>query len=322
MDGSIATECHNEQTPLIHSHKGNVERTPLPKLQIGIILFLQISEPLCSMSIYPYINEVRFGRSFTLAFFFFLIYNKPTPPAGIPVLCHGGSHSISMESNIRSYRQKTCSIDWVARDISVDAVVWTFSYVLDTSHQVCYLHYTWRVIDSCHLQSLSVWTSKWKHRLQLPSLVFVLHSLFFSLDRCYEKFHGRTHGSDKSSRSICIDACYMGIWSIYRVSKEFVPSQSYFYWHLLSIRPLLGGSLARPSDHFPTIFTGGFWRQYPYYLPCLAAGIFVLLALIIVAAFFQEVGFAFICTGFISFANIPCPFVVVIGQADVSNYEL
>ncbi|KAF8813396.1 hypothetical protein BYT27DRAFT_6370089 [Phlegmacium glaucopus] len=59
MDGSIATECHhNKQTPLIHSHQGNVKRTPLPKLQIGILLFLQINEPLCSMSIYPYINEL------------------------------------------------------------------------------------------------------------------------------------------------------------------------------------------------------------------------------------------------------------------------
>ncbi|KAF8813402.1 hypothetical protein BYT27DRAFT_6370181 [Phlegmacium glaucopus] len=37
----------------------------------------------------------------------------PSVLTGIPVLCYGGSHSISMESNIRSYRQKTCSIDWV-----------------------------------------------------------------------------------------------------------------------------------------------------------------------------------------------------------------
>ncbi|KAF8813397.1 hypothetical protein BYT27DRAFT_6370104 [Phlegmacium glaucopus] len=59
----------------------------------------------------------------------------PSVLTGIPVLCYGGSHSsISLESNIRSYRQKTCSIDWVDRDISVDAVVWTFSDILDTSH--------------------------------------------------------------------------------------------------------------------------------------------------------------------------------------------
>lgn len=83
------------------------------------------------------------------------------------------------------------------------------------------------------------------------------------------------------------------------------------------IRPLLGGTLARPSDHFPTIFTGGFWREYPYYLPCLAVGIFVLLALIIVAAFFKEVCFVIVCSGFVSLAH--CPFVAVISQVDVSN---
>lgn len=55
MDGHIATECHNEQTPLLHSYRRS---TPFPKLQIGILLFLQITEPICSMSIYPYINEV------------------------------------------------------------------------------------------------------------------------------------------------------------------------------------------------------------------------------------------------------------------------
>ena len=65
MDGPIAAERHNEQTPLLHSYRRS---TPLPKLQIGILLFLQISEPLCSMSIYPYINEVRFGLYSTLVF--------------------------------------------------------------------------------------------------------------------------------------------------------------------------------------------------------------------------------------------------------------
>jgi hypothetical protein len=33
-------------------------RTPLPKLQISIALLLQLSEPVMSQSIYPYINQV------------------------------------------------------------------------------------------------------------------------------------------------------------------------------------------------------------------------------------------------------------------------
>jgi len=54
-------------------------------------------------------------------------------------------------------------------------------------------------------------------------------------------------------------------------------------------RPLMGGTLARPSDRFPTVFTGQFWRKYPYFLPCVAPAIFVVVILLITAFFFQEV---------------------------------
>ena len=33
---------------------------PLPKLQLAIVLLLQVCEPITSQSIYPYINQVRF----------------------------------------------------------------------------------------------------------------------------------------------------------------------------------------------------------------------------------------------------------------------
>lgn len=51
-DGSPVID--SEETPLLKQHK----RTPLPILQIGIGLLLQICEPICSQSIYPYINEL------------------------------------------------------------------------------------------------------------------------------------------------------------------------------------------------------------------------------------------------------------------------
>ena len=52
----------DEETPLLGDtssaqpppRKGN----PLPKLQIAIVLLLQVCEPLTSQSIYPYINKV------------------------------------------------------------------------------------------------------------------------------------------------------------------------------------------------------------------------------------------------------------------------
>ena len=51
-------EAFDEETPLLKK-SDEVKKTPLPKLQIGIVLLLQVAEPVCSQSIYPYINEVR-----------------------------------------------------------------------------------------------------------------------------------------------------------------------------------------------------------------------------------------------------------------------
>ena len=36
--------------------------TPLPKLQIGVLLFYHLAEPITSQCIYPFINQVRMSR--------------------------------------------------------------------------------------------------------------------------------------------------------------------------------------------------------------------------------------------------------------------
>lgn len=55
MDGP--NEIVDERTPLLKSPKP--ECTPIPKLQITIVLLLQLCEPICSQSLNPYVNEVR-----------------------------------------------------------------------------------------------------------------------------------------------------------------------------------------------------------------------------------------------------------------------
>ena len=49
----------DEETPLLNTNLQK-QRSPtrLPKLQIAIVLLLQVCEPLTSQSIYPYINQV------------------------------------------------------------------------------------------------------------------------------------------------------------------------------------------------------------------------------------------------------------------------
>ena len=48
-----------EETPLLRNKNLLRRETPLPLTQILILLLLQITEPLMSFSIRPYINEVR-----------------------------------------------------------------------------------------------------------------------------------------------------------------------------------------------------------------------------------------------------------------------
>lgn len=49
----------NERTRLLDEPPKKAP-TPLPKVQLGIILLLQICEPITSQSIYPYINQVHY----------------------------------------------------------------------------------------------------------------------------------------------------------------------------------------------------------------------------------------------------------------------
>ncbi|KAF8813404.1 major facilitator superfamily transporter [Phlegmacium glaucopus] len=230
MDGSIANECHNEQTPLIHSHQGNVKRTPLPKLQIGILLFLQINEPLCSMSIYPYINELVSKLD---------IIGGDTRKIGYYA---GLIESLFFATEALTVFQWSRTSDRIGRKpVLLIGLAGTF-----LSMQLFGLSRTfWTLVISRCLCGL------------LNGNIGVMKSCMGEL-------------TDPTNRAEAF-ALMPVIWAFGA-----------------SMGPLLGGSLARPSDHFPTIFTGGFWKQYPYYLPCLAAGIFLLLTLVIVAVFFQE----------------------------------
>ncbi|KAG1860689.1 major facilitator superfamily domain-containing protein [Suillus subalutaceus] len=47
-----------ETSPLLHETLQKKQKTPLPKLQIGILMLVQLAEPIASMSIYPYINQL------------------------------------------------------------------------------------------------------------------------------------------------------------------------------------------------------------------------------------------------------------------------
>ena len=79
--------------------------------------------------------------------------------------------------------------------------------------------------------------------------------------------------------------CYIGVSDPAQIMSSCINELS---------RPLLGGVLARPSDRWPTVFTWRIWREFPYFLPCLAGALFVLICIIITVFFFQEVCLLFI----------------------------
>lgn len=56
------------------------------------------------------------------------------------------------------------------------------------------------------------------------------------------------------------------------------------------IGPMIGGSLARPAVHFPSVFGDiQFFKDYPYALPCFVSSIFPLIGAILVYFFLEEV---------------------------------
>ncbi|KAG2137627.1 MFS general substrate transporter [Suillus bovinus] len=48
----------SETSPLVPAGTSKKPKTPLPKLQIGILMTLRLVEPIASMSIFPYINQL------------------------------------------------------------------------------------------------------------------------------------------------------------------------------------------------------------------------------------------------------------------------
>jgi len=50
----------SETTPLVPAGASKKPKTPLPKVQISILMMLHIADPIASMSIFPYINQVCF----------------------------------------------------------------------------------------------------------------------------------------------------------------------------------------------------------------------------------------------------------------------
>ncbi|TFK98636.1 MFS transporter [Pterulicium gracile] len=55
-----------------------------------------------------------------------------------------------------------------------------------------------------------------------------------------------------------------------------------------TVGPVMGGLLARPAERWPPVFASSFWYKYPYFLPCAAAALVVLLTVCISSICLKE----------------------------------
>jgi len=55
-----------------------------------------------------------------------------------------------------------------------------------------------------------------------------------------------------------------------------------------TVGPLVGGTLSKPQQRFPRYFEGGFWKNYPYFLPSFVTSCFVLFVFTIAFLFLNE----------------------------------
>ncbi|KAG6817274.1 hypothetical protein H0H87_010935 [Tephrocybe sp. NHM501043] len=241
----------DEETSLL---RGPQKVTPLPWLQISIILLLQVCEPLTSMSIYPYINQLVGGLDITepgvgnehqVGYYAGLIMSLFFVTEAITVL-----HWSRLSDHVG--RKPILLIGLFGTAVSM------LSFGLSRTF--------WSlVISRCLCGLLNGNIGVYHHRFTLvgteltfAALVGVMKSVMGEL-------------TDPSNRAKGF-ALMPAVWATGA-----------------TLGPLIGGTLAQPADRFPSIFGGKFWQDFPYFLPCLATSIFVFIAFGITLVYFKEV---------------------------------
>ncbi|KAJ7284947.1 major facilitator superfamily domain-containing protein [Mycena rebaudengoi] len=209
-----------EETPLLS--KPEKARTPLPKLQLAVIMLVQICEPIGSQSIYPYINQLVSELDIT-----------------------GGDdrkESLFYMTEAMTILQWSRASDHIGRKPIL--LLGLFGTALS---MICFgLSRTfWTLVVSRCLTGL------------LNGNIGVMKSVMGDL-------------TDPSNRA---------------EGFAYIP----VVWDLgASLGPLIGGQLSRPHDRFPHLFSGRFWIEYPYFLPCFAIAGIVLFSGLVVLALFKE----------------------------------
>ncbi|KAJ7284450.1 major facilitator superfamily domain-containing protein [Mycena rebaudengoi] len=222
-----------EDTTLLPKSKQNAP-TPLPKLQLTVLMLIQICEPLASHSIYPYINRLVSELDIT----------------------GGDERKVGYYAGLVNRIQE--SLFFVTEAMTV-------------------------------LQ----WSRASDHIGRKPILLIGLFGTALSMI-CF--------GLSRTFWALVISRCLTGLLNgnigvmksaLGDLTDRSNRAQAFAYLPVVwatgaSLGPLIGGQLARPYDRHWPLFTGTFWRDYPYFLPCVATGSFAFISCFVALALFKE----------------------------------
>ncbi|KAJ7650802.1 major facilitator superfamily transporter [Roridomyces roridus] len=222
----------NERTALITRqppHDIHEPRTPLPVLQLSIVLLMQLSEPIASQSIFPYINQLVSELDIT---------GGDKKKVGY----YAGLESLFFLTQAMTVLQWSRTSDRIGRKPVL------LMGLLGTAASIY-----------CFGLSRTFWT--------------------LVVSRCLSGLLNGNVGVMKSTMGDLTDRTNRAD------AFAFLP----IIWAMgASIGPLIGGSLARPHSRFPEAFSSPFWVEFPYFLPCLVTGSFVLFCAFVALLFFKE----------------------------------
>ncbi|KAH7928319.1 MFS general substrate transporter [Leucogyrophana mollusca] len=227
MSGSDCDSQIDEEAPLLPVKKA---KTPLPKVQLSILLLATLTEPISSQCIYPFINQLVSEIGVT-----------------------GGD-----ERKVGYYAGLIESLFYAAQALTV--LRW--SRLSDTMGRKPVLMIG--LIGLC-----------------ISNVAFGLSRSFWTLviSRSTAGFLNGNIGVMKSMIGELTDSTNM--------AQAFATLP--LVWCVgITVGPFMGGTLARPHERFPGVFSGAFWVDYPYFLPCFTAACFTAVGFILVSLFLKE----------------------------------